>query len=130
MNIKMRYLAAIAAGMLIVANTAAPDERPTIVVGVNASSCHKFIADTQRSELTGVIYFSWAQGFLSGLNLKYFQSWESATDISNFKALQPWIKNYCEENPLDDYVEAISELWHYLRARQVLKLDVRPLPKE
>ena len=111
--------------MLMTTNPTVADE--LVLVGVGAASCGKFIADY---ELVGDSYLQWTQGFLSGLNLKYFQNWQSATDLSDPYALQLWIQNYCEENPLDVYVVAASQLWHELRARQGLEFDVRSIPKD
>ena len=130
MNIKMRYLIVIAVGMFMVTNPAAPDERPTIIVGAGAASCGKFIAGTEGDDKFRAAYFFWAQGFLSGLNYKYFLNWASATNLSGYAAMKIWIKNYCEENPLDSYGVATEKLWHELRVRQGLDPDPLFNPKD
>ena len=124
----MRYLVAIAAGMLMAPVIAAADE-VLAVAGAGASSCGKFIADTEGTETMSLIYFSWAQGFLTGLNAKYVKSRDS-TDLSDRDALELFIENYCEENPLDNYVRAAAKLWHELRARQELEPDIRGARKD
>ena len=139
MNIKMRCLTIIAVGMLMTASTAAADEK-FYMAGAGSFSCGKFIADKEDDEALRVVYFSWAQGFLSGLNMKYFLGkesdtvlaayTESATDLSDYDALQFWMENYCEENPLDLYVVATIKLWRELRVRQGLERDSRFKPKD
>jgi len=121
-NIKMRYLVAIAVGMLLVANTAASDDK-MVVAGAGTASCGEFIADTKNNETLRDTYFLWAQGFLSSLNFKHLRNWESATDLSDPDALKLWIENYCEENPLSIYAAAVAKLWSELRIRQGLEPD-------
>ena len=128
MNTKVRYLTIIAAGMLMTTNPTVADE--LVLVGPGALSCGKIIADIEDDKTFRTTYFFWAQGFLSGLNLKYFQNWQSATDLSDPDALKLWIQNYCEENPLDVYVVAASQLWNELRARQGLEPDRRGIQKD
>jgi len=123
-NIKMRYLAAIAVGMLMAANIAAQDNGPMALVGVGARSCGKFVAETKDDENIRAAYFFWAQGFLSGLNQKYLVRFESSTDLADHNALRLWVENYCEENPLDSYYVATFKLWHELRRRQGLDPDL------
>ena len=122
MKIKIRYLAAIAAGLLMVSNIAASKETLALV-GAGANSCGKFIAETEDSELMRNLYFFWAQGFLSGLNFKYMKSARFAADLSDQEALILWIKNYCEDNPLDHYAAATVHLYRELRRRQGLDPD-------
>jgi len=130
MNIKMRYLAAITAGMLLAANIAAQNNGTMILVGVGANSCGKFVAETKDDDDFRVAYFFWAQGFLSGLNYKYFDRTEFSTNLADHNALQLWIENYCEENPLDMYGVATIKLWSELRTRQGLDSDLLSIQKD
>ena len=96
--------------MLMAANPTASDESSIKLAGVGTASCKKFIADTEDNEAFGTAYFFWAQGFLSGLNYKYFLNWASATNLSGYAAMKNWIENYCKENPLDSYGVATEKL--------------------
>ena len=125
MTFKMRYLTIIVVGMLMAANPTASDESPIILAGVGTVSCKKFIADTEDDETFRTAYFFWAQGFLSGLNYKYFLNWATATNLSDYAAMKIWIENHCKENPLDSYGVATEKLWHALRATQQLEPDRR-----
>ena len=111
--------------MLIAENPTASDESAIILAGVGAASCKKFIADTEDDESFRTAYFFWAQGFLSGLNYKYFLNWATATNLSDYAAMKIWIENHCKENPLDSYGVATEKLWHALRATQELEPDRR-----
>jgi len=123
MNIKMRYLAAITAGMLMVTNTAASDDE-IYLAGAGGASCGKFIADKEDDKIFRDLYFFWAQGFLSGLNFRLLlNDTESAVEFSDYEAHKLWIENYCEENPLDIYALAVAKLWPEIRAKQGLDPD-------
>ena len=118
MNMKMRYLTIIAVGVLMTANTAVSDD----VAGAGGRSCGKFLADSETGrEILGAFYFSWAQGYLTGLNTKYLLCQELSTDLSDVAAIKFWIKNYCEENPLDQYLMAVTKLWAELRVKQKIQ---------
>lgn len=125
MNIKTRYLAAIAVAMLMTAGTAAAIN----VAGPGGYSCGKFMVDTEVSERASAIYFSWAQGYLTGLNIKYAQS-PNAVDLTDIDGQQYWLKNYCKENSLDFYIKAVTKLWIELRVKQKLEPDIRDFPKD
>ena len=127
MKIKIRYLAVIAAGSLLVSNIAASSEMQALA-GIGAFSCGKFIADTEDSEMMRSLYFFWAQGFLSGLNFKHFHNAQFATNLSGSDALKLWIENYCKDDPLDYYSTAVVKLWHELRRRQGLDEDTVFIP--
>ncbi len=89
MTFKMRYLTILVIGMLMVANPTASDESAIILAGVGAASCKKFIADTEDDESFRTAYFFWAQGFLSGLNYKYFLNWATISSTAFVTALKP-----------------------------------------
>ncbi len=118
MNIKMRYLTIIAIGILLAANPAVSDD----VAGVGTHSCGQFIADIEAGgQILTSLYFSWVQGFLTGLNTKYLLCQEFHTDLSDPPAIQLWLKNYCEENPLENYMTATAKLWAALRSKQKIQ---------
>jgi len=128
MNIKMRYLAAIAAGMLMTTGIVASERMH--IVGVGAYSCGKVVVNIKDDQSNALYSFAWVQGFLSGLNIKYLLKPESSTDLSDHDALRLWMENYCKENPLDDYAVAAGNLWTELRVRQGLDLDLFVIPEE
>ena len=136
MNIKMRYLALIAIGVLMATNLTASEELQTtnenfkFIAGAGGFSCGKLIAVKIEGERFDQLYFFWAQGFLSGMNFQYLRTEEFATNLSDHDAHRIWLENYCEENPLDTYALAVRKLWRELRIRQKLDPDLLFIPKE
>jgi len=120
MNIKMRYLTAIVAGMLMTTGIVASEKM--YAVGVGVLSCGKIVANIKDDQSIALFSFSWAQGYLSGLNANHGEA--DGTDLSDYEAHKLWIENYCEENPLDLYAQAALNLWHELRDRQGLEPDL------
>ncbi len=117
--------------MLMTAGTAAADEKQYLA-GAGSVSCGKFLEDKEVfANLLDAEYFSWAQGFMSGLNYEFIMdSAETVTDLSDHEAQQISIENYCKENPLELYAAAIFNLWDELRDTQGLEPDVRFIPKD
>jgi len=127
MNIKMQYLTIIAAGMLITSDTATADEDKKIraVAGAGAStSCGKFLEQSKEHDLVmPLVYFSWTQGYLSGLNAVYVLGLGEITDLSDVAGQKLWLQNYCKENPLKSYHTAAWTLWRTLRTEQGFETD-------
>lgn len=116
MNIKMRTLTIIAVGMLLAANIAAEDD----VAGVGAKSCGQVLKAKKESDMLALLSYSWAQGFMSALNLKHFGS-EGVVNLSDRAAHEIWLENFCKENPLSKYLVAVGVLWNELREQQGLE---------
>ena len=124
MNIKMRYLTIIVVGILLAAYPAVSDD----VAGAGTGSCGKYLAAIEGADdgdnlsiVRESMYFSWVQGYLTGLNSRYLLCQELSTDLSDVSAIEFWIKNYCEENPLDQYLMAAAKLWAELRVKQKIQ---------
>ena len=67
-----------------------------------------------------MIYFSWAQGYMSGVNLAaginnkdYLPANLSAMTIA---AQQRFIRDFCDRNPLKDFREAVDTLLGNIRS--------------
>ena len=94
------------------------------VIGTGGISCGKIVADIKDNQSIANFYYSWAQGFLSGLNFNYGEA--DGSDLSDHAGQKLWLENYCNENPLHNYLMANMELWTTLRAMQGLTPDPRP----
>ena len=74
-------------------------------------------------------YFSWAEGFMSGLNtaplLLGNETNLAARDTNYQRAI---IDQYCDQRPLASYVQAVMSLYDTMRSEQGLH-DWRPTPK-
>jgi hypothetical protein len=74
-------------------------------------------------------FFSWAQGFLSGLNTQPMLSGNGtnlAARATNYQ--QAFVDQYCDQRPLASYVQAVMSLYDTMRSEQGLR-DWRPTPK-
>jgi hypothetical protein len=99
-------------------------------VGPGAASCTQY-AQSVRSggEDMHSFFFSWAQGFLSGLNTRPLLSGKPtnlAARPTNYQ--QAFIDRYCDERPLATYVNAVLSLYDTMRSEQGLH-DWRQDPK-
>jgi hypothetical protein len=94
--------------------------------GAGTVTCAEFIKDTQQDPQNAHrIFASWTQGFMSGLNSQYLMS-KAATDLypANFSqdAQERLLRNYCEQHPQNEYVEAVLALWWAMRRAEGLSV--------
>jgi hypothetical protein len=81
--------------------------------GVGKLSCGKYIQDINTYPEAKSAYSWWLAGFVTGTNLAKGR----ALDIDK-PAYEEWIKKYCQENPLDTFINAAIELNKALDKRQ------------
>jgi hypothetical protein len=62
-------------------------------------------------------FFSWAQGFMSGLNAASLQSQGQSRDLSSMppEEQERFIRDYCNDHPLASYVTVVVQLYHRFR---------------
>jgi hypothetical protein len=85
--------------------------------GVGLRSCAEFAKDYSLvGERAEDVYFTWAQGFMSGLNLDAVANRRPYRLINgNDMATQKiQIRSYCEAHPLVQYVAAVVDLYSRL----------------
>ncbi|MGY0574038.1 hypothetical protein ACTGJ9_025660 [Bradyrhizobium sp. RDM12] len=87
------------------------------VQGLGATSCAEFAkmyqSDPKNMEL---YFFTWAQGYMSGLNMGLLANKQEAKELgaeTNDQALA--LRTYCADNPLKTYMDAVLNLWKTLR---------------
>jgi len=96
-------------------------EKANVVSGIGAASCGKFTtAYKENAAKTEALYFSWAQGFMSSININ--RKMQNGTPI-DFGAMPPaaqlsWIRSYCLKNPMRTYLRATTELFLALEQAQ------------
>ena len=97
-------------------------DAPATGEGVGMRSCAYFEQDYKAGgHVAEVTYFSWGQGYMTGLNIA-----RGITELSGFKSMtmdqqQARIKQYCDANPDKKYVEAILDLYLALYPRKEIK---------
>ena len=80
--------------------------------------------------MTRSLYFTWAQGFLSGVNTPLMMGSVRAANLAA-RALneqQAFIDRFCDQRPLANYVAAVLSPYDAMRSEQGLH-DWRPTPK-
>lgn len=91
-------------------------------VGIGSTSCAEFVdLYAEDPEETEAVYYSWALGIMSGLNLS-LRAERADLLPHNFgaEAQMRYIRRFCEERPSALFVEAVEELYATLRAKQSL----------
>ncbi len=128
---KGHSLAATVSLFLLIAPGAAKTANDTFGAGLH--TCAVF-ANAYREETTmGIFYFSWAQGYMSGLNLGLMgaarlqglqggAAAQVATDLGlmSFDGQERHIRHYCDRHPLNDYMDAVLNLFNTMRGKQGL----------
>jgi hypothetical protein len=92
------------------------------MAGAGSFSCAEFTkAYRQYPDDMGGLYFSWAQGFMTGLNVAFLSPW-TPLDFSRWsvKRQQMYIREYCDAHPLKLYMEAVLTLYDAMRLDQGL----------
>ena len=81
--------------------------------GVGATSCAEFARMYRNSpEYTELVFFSWGQGYMSGLNISAMGQGFLARDLAGDMAQQQQeIRRYCADNPLKNYKDAVFDLY-------------------
>jgi HdeA/HdeB family len=90
-------------------------EEPSSIVSiyhVAGVTCGKFISDTSSNPQAKEVYSWWLAGYITAVNLE-----RSRHLVTDKEAHELWIKNYCVENPLKQYVEAVLELDKHLTSK-------------
>jgi len=80
-------------------------EELTSVYGPSKLSCGKYISEISTNPQAANAYSWWIAGFITGTNLEKGR----AVSTDNL-AHEMWLKQYCEKNPLDTFVQAAIEL--------------------
>ena len=66
------------------------------------------------------LFFSWAQGFMSGLNTDLLKHGETDLNGLPLDAQKQFVRSYCKEHPRAAYFEAVFKLFDKMRYDQGL----------
>jgi hypothetical protein len=103
----MRTIIALA---MILTATVANAQQQMVLRGFGASSCSEF-AQAYREDPTTVegLYFTWAQGYMSGANV----AGRVLRDLAgrSLENQEAHIRSYCDNHPLSSYAEAVLSLY-------------------
>jgi hypothetical protein len=100
----------VALGLALICSPAFADVAD---MGQGAHTCAQFTADYKSDPFAEDVYFSWAEGFMSGLNkqtlLDMGQSRDVATRTTGSKERS--LRDYCDQHPSDNYAQAVLSLY-------------------
>jgi hypothetical protein len=103
----------------------------TVWSGVGGSSSCTQYAQAVRSGGENIrnFYFTWAQGFMSGINSPLMEPGKSLNLAARaMNDQQAFIDRFCDQRPLAYFVEAVLSLYDTMRTEQGLH-DWRRTPK-
>jgi hypothetical protein len=84
------------------------------IMGPGSVTCGKFAAeDRQNPDQVDSLFFTWAQGFMSGFNITETTGTYRDMAAVPIDAQKKFILNYCNQNPSLEYAKAVMELYHY-----------------
>jgi hypothetical protein len=111
----MKLTHIVLAALLVQSTIAIAD--PLGVAGVGGHSCAE-IAEffSQNPDQTSAMIFSWAQGYMSGLNVAGAASGREVRDLAGMNTKdEEWvIRNYCDRHPMSDLGTAVMALYKTL----------------
>lgn len=93
------------------------ESKDSALSGAGTGSCGEFLS--RESDITaGAMYVSWAQGFLSGMNLSDNASTKRPfVLLPDGNSIMKYIRVYCAYHPLMTPMDATIELYLGLRAK-------------
>ena len=95
---------------------AAEGDVDNAVAGAGLASCGEYIEATTKPGMP-MIFVSWAQGFLSGLNFAYAGAGKNFVALPDHQSIRLYLDNYCRSNPLKSPRDATLELFKDLHKR-------------
>jgi hypothetical protein len=107
----MRIILGILVGFVGAVTTSTCFAYPMHSPGV--SSCAEFAQLYKGSpEYTELVFFSWGQGYMSGLNISAMGQGFLARDLAGDTSQQKQeIRRYCADNPLKNYSDAVFDFY-------------------
>lgn len=87
--------------------------------GAGTAKCSDFLKFYQTGSSSDVLVFlSWAQGYMSGLNAADMRSGGHGRDLSSISTEdeQQFLHDYCQEHPTDDVASASINLYKQMHA--------------
>jgi len=84
-----------------------------IILGPGAISCGKFLVEKQQ--VSGEVqYLQWTFGFISGVN--HIKGLSIGVGTDRFAVIKH-LENYCQNHPLDLFVDAVVDLYRALAGK-------------
>lgn len=110
---KIHVLAVVSAAVL----WQSPIFAASVAAGAGTRTCGQFAKDYQNNlDAAENLYFSWAQGFMSGKNFAAILEGGTVRDVGakTLESHKSSLRAYCSKNPLDDFGKAVNVLFESL----------------
>jgi hypothetical protein len=106
---------ALAMGVLLLAGS--PAAEPAVGAGVGTYSCKEFTRASAGDEARELLYFSWAQGWMTAWNLDQMQAKEPTRDLSqpSIADQRVFLSKWCASHPTELYMKGVYDLYLTLR---------------
>jgi hypothetical protein len=115
----------IALAMVLTASAAnAQDSQPAAIgfAGAGQKTCAEFVreydpqSETEFRSIAVLLYLSWAQGLMSGLNIRHDAATKPMKDLRewSFVAQVTHLQTFCNKNPSKQFAEAVYDLFNSL----------------
>ncbi len=97
--------------------------------GAGTMLCSEFEQAISKHSEDENLFFSWAQGFMSGLNTDLLP--HGGTDLNELpmQMQKQAIRSYCNDHPRASYFEAVFKLYNRMRRDQSLPSYFKTWPK-
>jgi hypothetical protein len=108
----MKLICSIALALGILIQPTSSKAEDVIYAGVGAATCGRIAQGyRQNPTLQEAMMMSWAQGFMSGVNVSLGGAGHSDLGAITFEAQKASLRNYCDEHPLAEFWEAVIDLY-------------------
>jgi hypothetical protein len=111
-------IALLAAAILLSAESAYAENQTIVAVGLGGDTCAEFgMAYKNDPVVSEILYYHWAQGFMSGQNLAPVLSRKPVKDLTSVsvESQKVQIRAYCDKHPLVAYMQAVSDVYDTLK---------------
>jgi len=108
---------------LLVMSSSANAQKGFEWMGFGTHTCAVFAKAYQGDPKVEVYYFTWAQGFMSGMNTFLRTNSSRAHDLSGIELAnqRQYVRTYCDEHPSATYGEAVVILFEKMIPDEVDK---------
>jgi hypothetical protein len=90
--------------------------------GAGLQLCSKFLESYKIDKAsTSTVYFDWAEGYMSGLNVARLNDQAGAFQSMPIEQQQENIRTFCEANPGEKYFKAVIHLYATIYPKQNTK---------
>ena len=81
-------------------------------MGVGLTPCTDFLKMAQKAPVNEIIFYSWAQGFISAANRSRLMQGGDSVNVGAIsqEAQRRQLRTYCRAHPLTEYMFAVADL--------------------